>query len=90
MRQRRPLALEGPDHPAAERADGKCQIGQHVVKQRILFVAVPAAPGADQFALNRSGIQVYRDAEKRIEALERNLRQMAIGEVAQHAQCWPG
>ena len=60
---RRALSLECPDHTATKCRDSVSQRPQHVVKQRVVFLAITAAARAHELVVQRRRIEIDRNAE---------------------------
>ena len=84
--QRRLAVLVGPNHPSSQSGDRKAQGSEHIVKQSVVLLAITAAPGADELDLDRRRIEVHRDTEKRIEALESDAPDMRSDELTQDGE----
>src|SRR6516162_5798651 len=72
MRERCRLPfVTGPKDPPAKGDNRKSQSGQHVVKEGIVFLAIPPASAPDELCHNRRGIEVDGMAEEGVQVLER-------------------
>src|SRR4051795_10338241 len=92
MSQRCRLSLEGPNDPSPKSSYRESHGIQYIMKKRVMFLAVTAAPRANQFCPNRRRIEIHGTAKERIESLEGDVSYMTRIKLAQHCEtrlAWP-